>query len=136
MGIEKFGQVSFTSESKAADFVKYLEMGRVMATRCKQCSASFFPPRVDCPDCINSDVEWVEITGKGKLLTYTLLQYTPAGFENDAPYTLALADFNGIHLFGRMSGSIKAEDIQVGMELTVTPVNLAENKIAYEFQPD
>jgi uncharacterized protein len=134
MGIESFGTVSFTAESKASDFVKYLEQGKVLATRCKKCGCPYFPPRTDCPDCISSDMEWIEITGKGKLLTYTVLVYPPTGFEGDAPYTLALADFNGIHLFGRLNRALEAENISVGMEVVAAPVKLPDNKIAYEFR--
>lgn len=135
MGIENFGKVSFTSESKAADFVKYLEQGKVMATRCKKCRARYFPPRMDCSECLSSDIEWVEITGSGKLVTYTVLEYPPTGFEGDAPYTLALASFDGgIQVFGRLSCDIKADNIKVGMEVWVTPVKLPRNRIYYEFK--
>lgn len=36
MGIDNFGKVSFTSETKAAEFVTYLEQGKVMATTCRE----------------------------------------------------------------------------------------------------
>ena len=60
MGFEKFGTVSFTSETKAADFVTHLEEGKVMATKCKRCGQAYFPPRMDCADCLDSEVEWFE----------------------------------------------------------------------------
>ncbi len=63
MGIENFGTVSFTAETKAADFVTYLEQGKVMTTRCKECGASYFPPKMDCPRCTSSGVEWFEMVG-------------------------------------------------------------------------
>jgi len=134
MGIENFGTVSFTAETKAADFVTYLEQGNVMATRCKKCGTSYFPPKLDCPRCLLSDVEWFKIEGTGKLLTYAAVNYGPTGFENDAPYTLAIADFgDGLRIFGRLSRDIKEGDISVGMELKVAPVKLAEGRVSYEF---
>ena len=69
MGFENFGTVSFTAEAKVADFVTYLEQGKVMTTRCKQCGGQYFPPKMDCPRCLSSEVEWFEITGSGKLAT-------------------------------------------------------------------
>ena len=117
MGFEKFGTVSFTAETKAADFVTYLEQGKVMTTRCKKCGTSYFPPKMDCPKCSSSDVEWFEIKGDGKLLTYTIVNYGPTGFENDAPYTLAIVDFtDGLRVFGRLSRDIKESDIKVGWD--------------------
>lgn len=135
MGFENFGTVSFTAETKAADFVKYLEQGKVMTTRCKKCGTSYFPPKMDCPKCPSSDVEWFEIKGNGKLLTYTIVNYGPTGFENDAPYTLALAQFgDGLKIFGRLSRDIKEGDIKIGMGVKVIPVKLANGRLSYEFQ--
>ncbi len=135
MGFEKFGTVSFTAETKAADFVTYLEQGKVMTTRCKECGVSYFPPKLDCPKCSSSDVKWFEIKGNGKLLTYAVVNYGPTGFENDAPYTLAIADFaDGLRMFGRLSKDIKESDIEIGMAVKVVPLELAGDRISYEFQ--
>ena len=134
MGFENFGTVSFTTEAKVADFITHLEAGRVMATRCRKCGASYFPPKADCPRCLSSDVEWFEIKGKGKLASYTLVNYGPTGFEADAPYILALAEFNGIQILARLSRDIEEKDIKVGMSLVVSPVKLPGNRIAYEFR--
>ena len=135
MGIENFGTVSFTAETKASDFVTFLEQGKVMATRCRKCGASYFPPKMDCPRCLSSDVEWFGIKGNGKLLTYTVVNYGPTGFENDAPYILALAEFgDGLQVFGRLSRDISEGNIKVGMGLKVIPIKLADGRISYEFQ--
>ena len=134
MGFENFGTVSFTAETKAADFVTFLEQGKVMATRCKKCGATYFPPKLDCPKCSSSDVEWFEIKGGGRLATYTIVNYGPTGFEDDAPYILAIADFDGIRVFGRLSKDIKESDIKLGMGVKVIPVKLPGDRIAYEFQ--
>jgi uncharacterized OB-fold protein len=134
MSFENFGVVSFTTETKASDFVGYLEEGKVMATRCRRCGTNYFPPRMDCPKCVGSDVEWFEIKGNGRLVTYTVVNYGPTGFEEDAPYTLAIADFDGVRIFGRISKGIKEGDIKPGMGLKILPVKLPGGRIGYEFQ--
>jgi uncharacterized OB-fold protein len=134
VSFENFGVVSFTTETKASDFVGYLEKGKVMATRCRRCGTNYFPPRMDCPQCVGSDVEWFEIKGNGKLVTYTVVNYGPTGFEEDAPYTLAIADFDGVRVFGRLSKSLKESDIKPGMGVKVLPVELPGGRIGYEFQ--
>ena len=135
MGFENFGTVSFTTEAKVADFMTHLEAGRVMATRCRKCGVSYFPPKVDCPRCLSNDVEWFEIKGSGKLASYTLVNYGPTGFEADAPYILALAEFGeGIQILARLSRDIEEKDIKVGMSLVVSPVKLPDSRIAYEFR--
>ncbi len=134
MGFDKFGAVSFTDESKAVDFVTYLEQGKVMATRCKRCSTRYFPPKMDCPSCLGSDIEWFQIEGSGKLATYTEVNYGPTGFEDDTPYTLAIVDFEeGLRVFGRLSRSIRQTDIRIGMALKPVAVKLADGRVSYEF---
>jgi len=134
MGFDKFGTVSFTDESKAVDFVTYLEQGKVMATRCKRCNTRYFPPKMDCPNCLGGDIEWFQIEGSGKLATYTEVNYGPTGFEEDTPYTLAIVDFEeGLRVFGRLSRSIGQADIEIGMALKPVAVKLADGRVSYEF---
>jgi uncharacterized OB-fold protein len=135
MMFEKFGIVNHTKESKAADFVTYLEQGMVMATRCKMCDTIYFPPQVDCPKCLGSNIEWFEVKGKGKLLTYSVVNYGPSGFEDKAPYTLAVGEFEkGIKIFASLSQDINQDEIEVGMLLKVVRAKLPDDRFFFEFE--
>ncbi|MFC1937554.1 Zn-ribbon domain-containing OB-fold protein [Chloroflexota bacterium] len=135
MGFERFGTVSYTADTKAADFIAYLEQGKVMATRCKKCGMKYFPPRMDCAECLDSDVEWFEISGRGELVTYSTVYYGPPQFADEFPFTVAIVDFgDGIKVFGRLSKGIEEMDVKIGMRLKVAPVNLPDDRISYEFQ--
>lgn len=134
MDFGNFGTVSFTKQAKVIPFVDYLSQGKVMGTKCKKCQKKYFPPRMDCPYCFTSDIEWFEIKGKGKLLTFTQVQYGPLGFEADAPYVLGIVQFpEGVNVLSRVSKQIDPASIKIGMELRVVPVKLSEEKITYEF---
>lgn len=135
MGFEKFGRVSFASQTKVGDFIDYLEKGELAATKCVSCERIFFPPRADCPWCPDSSIEWVKIEGTGKLITFTKVHYGPTGFEDDTPYTLGLADFDGIKVFGRISKDVAEEDINVGMEVKAVTVTLPGGQLSYELVP-
>ena len=130
----KFGTVSFTSITKTNDFVGYLEQNKVVGTKCKGCGLTFFPPRADCYQCLSSDMEWFEVSGKGKLITFSKLQYGPVGFEGDLPYSIALADFGDYKVFGRLAGDIPEEDIKVGMELKAAVNTLPNGQLNYVFK--
>ena len=130
----KFGTVSFTSITKTNDFVGYLEQNKVVGTKCKGCGLKFFPPRADCYQCLSSDMEWFEVSGKGKLITFSKLQYGPVGFEGDLPYSIALADFGDYKVFGRLAGDIPEEDIKVGMELKAAVNTLPNGQLNYVFK--
>ncbi len=132
MGFDKFGIVNHVPDTKVADFVTYLEQGELRGTRCKKCNTYYFPPRIDCSKCLVSDMEWGEIKGTGKLVTYAQVNYGPAGFEDEAPYTLGVADFEGIKIFGFLSRDLEEKDIKIGMILKVTPLKLPHDRIAYQ----
>ncbi len=135
MGFERFGIVSFTAKSKVDHFVELLDEEKVAGTRCRKCGESFFPPRADCCKCLSDEMEWYEIAGPGQLVSYSTLIYAPTGFEEDLPYTIAVVQFGeDIKVFGRLSKEIKAEEVTVGMKLDVTPVELPNGRISYEFR--
>lgn len=131
----KFGIVSHTKESKAVEFVACLEQGKVMAAKCKECKKVYFPPQVDCPKCLDSEVEWTEVKGAGKLLTYSVINYGPVGFEDKAPYVLGVGEFEGgVRIFCSISKDIKDTDLKIGMAVKVLPVKLGDDKLCIEFQ--
>jgi uncharacterized protein len=130
----KFGTISFTSTTKVNDFLDRLEQGKISGTKCKTCGKVYFPPRADCQNCLGKDMEWFDVTGKGKLLTYSKLEYAPVGFENDLPYSIAVLDFGDYKVFGRLASDIPEDEIKVGMELKVAPNELPNGQLNYVFQ--
>jgi len=130
---KKFGTVSFTATTKVNDFIDYLEKGKIAGTKCKKCGKYYFPPRADCYNCLSSDMEWFEVNGTGKLITYSTLQYAPVGFEGDLPYTIALVDFGDYKVFGRISKEIPEDEIKIGMELKPKVIQLSNEQFIYEF---
>ncbi len=132
---KKFGTVSFTSTSKVNDFIDYLEQGKVMGTRCSKCGLDFFPPRADCFNCLESDLDWFDAAeDTGELVTFSKMKYGPVGFENDLPYTIAVADFGKYRIFGRMDKGIADESIKIGMKLKVTANSLENGNLNYVFR--
>ena len=131
---KKFGTVSFTSITKTNDFIDYLESGKVMATKCKDCGLIFFPPRSDCYQCLTSNMEWYEVSGCGKLVTYSKLEYAPIGFQDDVPYRIALLDYGDYKVFARIANDVPEEDIKIGMELKIAVNQLPNGQLNYVFQ--
>ncbi len=131
---KKFGTVSFTSVTKVNDFIDYLEKGKVMGTRCQDCGMVFFPPRADCYHCLSRKVEWFEVSGKGKLVSYSKLKYGPVGFEGDLPYSIALIDYGDYKIFGRLAGDIPDDDIKLGMEMKTVVNKLPNGQLNYVFE--
>jgi uncharacterized OB-fold protein len=130
----KFGTVSFTSISKINDFIDYLEQGKVMGTRCKGCGLTFFPPRADCYKCLGSDMDWFEVSGTGKLVSFSKLEFAPVGFGDDLPYAIALLDYGDYKVFGRIASDLPEEEVEVGMEMKTQVNTLPNGQMNYVFQ--
>ena len=131
---QKFGTVSFAEVTRVNDFIDFLEQGKLMGTVCKQCKKRFFPPRADCFHSLSGDMEWFEVTGTGKLVSFSSLEYAPTGFEEDLPYTIALLDYGDYKVFGRLDSSVPLEDVAIGMEMKAVVNELPNEQLNYVFQ--
>jgi uncharacterized OB-fold protein len=133
-----FGKVNFSPYTKVADFAQELKDGRIMASRCKSCGATSFPPRADCDECMSDDFEFFEISGKGTLHTFTKIVAAPTGFEDLAPYTVGVVDLEETgRLLAWIGDSIGEDEIQIGMELQVVPrifEELEDIKVYYSLE--
>jgi uncharacterized OB-fold protein len=108
-------QLPFTIEQ----FYKFLNQQKLMAGKCLKCGKIHLPPRPLCDNCFSRDFEWVNVSGKGKLLTYTVIHIAPAQFQALTPYAVGIVQFeNGLKIPG-MIQSVKQEQIKIGMELTL-----------------
>lgn len=132
--LKRFGTVSFTATTKVNDFIDHLEKGEVAGTRCKGCGQKFFPPRADCAQCLDSEMEWFPVEGAGKLLSFSRLQYAPVGFTEDVPYAIAVLDYGDYKVFGRISDAVPEDDIQIGMSMTARPNTLENGQLNYVFE--
>ncbi|MBT4512546.1 MAG: Zn-ribbon domain-containing OB-fold protein [Chloroflexi bacterium] len=135
MDFGNFGVVNFTKQAKSVAFVDYLAEGKLMGTVCKKCGKKYFPPRMDCAQCLDSEVEWFEINSKGKLITHSTVNFGPSGFEEVQPYTLGIVEFpEGVRVLAKISKKIDPATIKAGMELRPVPQKLNEERLTYEFE--
>lgn len=106
-----------TSPFTIEQFYKFASERKLMAAKCKKCATMLLPPRPMCTKCFSSDLEWVELRNKGKLLTYTVIHVSPKQFESLIPYTVGIVKLeDGPKLPGMIQG-VEPEKISVGMDL-------------------
>lgn len=53
------------------EWYDYLAEGKIMGLKCKRCGAYEFPPVPICNACSCTDMEWVEMSGEGELITFS-----------------------------------------------------------------
>jgi uncharacterized OB-fold protein len=133
-----FGKVNFTPYTKVTDFARHLKDGYLMASRCKACGTTSFPPRADCEACMSADFEFAEVTGKATVNTFTKIVAAPTGFEDVAPYIVGVVDLEeGGRALAWFGESIEEDDVKIGMEVQIVPQifeELEEIKVYYSFE--
>lgn len=77
--------------SRIRRFFDGLKEGRIYATYCPVKNLYYFPPQADCPACMDENLVWREIEGRGKLLTYTVINVKPYSFSHHRDYVVAVA---------------------------------------------
>jgi uncharacterized protein len=98
-------------------FYKFLSERKLMAGKCLKCGKIHLPPRPLCGNCFSRDFEWVNVSGNGKLLTYTVINIAPAQFQALTPYAVGIVQLeNGVKIPGMIQG-LKQEQLKIGMEL-------------------
>lgn len=117
-----FGIVNLAPCTRVAAFAEHLREGRLMAARCKACGQRSFPPRADCARCLSPDFDWVQVDGRCQLLTWSRITAAPSGFEQHAPYTVAVVELaEGGRALAWIGASVAPDTLRVGMELCLVP---------------
>jgi len=125
-----------TKEFSATSFYEFLAGHKLMGTRCTQHPAAvFLPPRAYCPHCVKQSMEWLEFSGKGKLLTFTVVYIGPAamiaaGFDRENPYCVGIVElFEGPRISAMLTGvnPTQPEGIALG-----SPVSLDVQELGPE----
>ena len=119
----------------AASFFQYLAEGKLMASRCTDCDTLNMPPRAICPNCHSENLNWTEVSGKGKLAGFTVVYIAPTfmieqGYGREKPYVSGIVELDeGVKISARIIGvhATKPEEIKVGIPLTVDFINFGES---------
>jgi hypothetical protein len=102
----------------------------LIGTRCATCSSLFFPPRNFCPRCRRKGrIVDFQFSGKGEIVSYTVIRTAPKGFEKYTPYTVALIKLDE---GPTISGQVVSNGMEVSIGKRVSPVF----RRMYEDSPD
>jgi len=100
-------------------FYKFLQQGKLKAGKCLKCGKIHLPPRPLCDNCYSQEFEWINISGKGKLLTYTIISIAPAQFQALTPYSVGIIEFENSLRIPGMIQDVTEGKLKIGMELTL-----------------
>ena len=128
-------------------FFEHLKDGRFTTTKCRDCGAEPFPPRVLCPDCLSTNMDWVDWPTVGTVIEVTEeVVGVPLGFGKP-PLVHALVDLQGkrtffVRIINCAEGELKSGDKvklavfdvdpvpqEMGREVVMVP------RVFYAFEP-
>ena len=108
--------------------------GEFRTTKCRACQHISFPPKPICPACWSRDVEWVAMSGRGILASFTEVSAAPKVFAAETPYVLALVDLEeGVRCLSRILAPY--DDLRVGIPVRLK-IRPAQPLYLFDFVPD
>lgn len=122
------------SEITSYDFFANLNQHKLMGTRSLTTGQVFLPPRPVDPNDIHSEMEWVEFSGKGKLLTFTIIYVgtsamIAAGYDRKNPYCVGIVQTEEGPSISAQILDVDVqhpESIKIGMPLEVAYIDRGE----------
>ena len=59
------------ADTRIHQFYENLRAGELTTTRCEDCGAIHYPPRVVCPECMGEDLSYVDLPERGELFAFS-----------------------------------------------------------------
>jgi uncharacterized OB-fold protein len=104
------------------DYNEALKQNKLLGLKCKQCGAVTVPPKITCGNCASADLDIVELSGKGKIQTFTTVFVPPEGRESECPYVIVLVELDeGPWIMGNLTG---IDPNKVTMDIMGKKVNM------------
>lgn len=91
---------------------------------CDHCGAKLFPPRDVCPECAEEAKTLYQFSGKGEVYSFTTVYDAPEGYEEQAPYTVALIKLEEGPLVTAQLTDVDNGKVSIG-----TPVEMVTRKL-------
>ena len=91
---------------------------------CPHCESKIFPPRDICPECGGEAKELYTFSGRGEVYSYTTVYDAPAGFKENAPYTVAMIKLEEGPMVTAQMTDLGDKAVEVG-----TPVEMVTRRL-------
>jgi len=109
---------------------------RLELPQCGGCGSLLFPPRPRCPVCLSTDLTWAEVSGRGRVHSFTII-YVPVVRGLEPPYAVAQVELDeqpGLRLVAN-SVNCDPDAVSVEMPVQVTFEDLDDEYSLPQFAP-
>ena len=97
---------------------------RLVGEICEQCGSKLFPPRDVCPECEAPAKTPFTFSGRGEVYSYSTVYNPPRGFEEFAPYPVAMVQLEEGPLVTAQLTDVDMDQVSIGM-----PVEMVTRKV-------
>lgn len=94
-----------------------------VSNTCTACDRVFFPPKESCPFCRRKSMGKMKeskCSGRGEVISYTIIHVGPEDFEEQVPYPIAIIE---LEEGPRVTGQIvdcEPDEVRIGMKVEST----------------
>jgi uncharacterized OB-fold protein len=122
-------------------YMKAIGDHKLVGSRCKFCGQQYFPARPMCPECHGRDMEAVELSGRGTLAAYSVINIATtamiqAGYDRKNPYCTGVVHLEeGPRICAQIIGVDVAHpaEIKIGTPVTATFLERGEGEAKKTF---
>jgi uncharacterized OB-fold protein len=114
---------------------------RLVGEECALCGNKYFPARPVC-SCGATEFKDYSLAKKGEVVTWTIINNAPIGFEKYTPYMVAMIELeDGVRIISQLV-DISPEDVSVGLNVEACFRKVKENgksgilQYGYKFRPN
>ncbi len=91
---------------------------KIFGMRCPECNRVYVPSRSICPKCMCRMDEWVEVSDRGTVLTYTVVNYKEPTHPVEPPFVYGIIQLDGadtgiVHFIA----GVDPEELKVGLRV-------------------
>lgn len=86
----------FAGRTGSRFIISLRDKKKILGIKCKKCNKVFVPPRQTCERCFsNISDNWVELSGNGEVVNFTVVRKDDGHLPRKAPYVLAMIKLEG-----------------------------------------
>lgn len=111
--------IQITTNRTTLPFWEAAKKRRLVVPRCGRCDHFRMPPTAYCPECQSTDIDWVELSGRGEVYSFAIVHGYP-GMPDLllVPAVVSLPDAGGLRIVSNVI-DVDPADVNIGDPLAV-----------------
>jgi uncharacterized OB-fold protein len=109
----------------------------LLIQRCRQCSERWHPPMPICPACRSTDWQWVPVSGRGRVFSFTIVHHAAhVAMKGKTPYLVALVELEeGVRVVANILNH-PLDQVSIGMPVRLTFREISPGVVLPQFEPE